>query len=150
MSLLLWARLWSPVAPVEAVCEAWRELDLSGDPEDRQAEFLAGFHHGTPLPVVPLLLHHTLGLSGDSTREEWMRVLAWLDLGFGHIRLPPDHLAIACEVLAVAAGRGERLICEELAGRYLRPWTEIATERLDAAGSSLTELPLRFAEELVW
>ncbi len=148
MSLLLWGRLWSPVVPVKEVCESWRALGLPGNPEALQAEFLSSFHYGTPLPTVSLLLHHTLNLSGDHTREEWMRVLAWLDLEFGEIRLPPDHLAIACEALAVALQRGERVVCEELGNRYLRPWAGEAVRRLEAAGSNLTELPRRFAETL--
>jgi len=148
MTLSQWARVWSPVVPAESVHAAWRELNLPGDAERVQPEFLSAFHFGAPAPQVPLLLHHTLNLPGDSTREDWMRVMAWLDLEFGDIRLPPDHLAVACEVLTVAQQRGEDVIVDELLRRYLRPWCTVAIERLTAAGSDLAAIPQRFAADL--
>lgn len=148
MTLVDWALLWSPVVPVETAHRAWRQLALPGEPETLHSEFLSAFHHATPLPAVPLVLHHTLNRPGDAVREEWMRVMAWLDLEFGETRLPPDHLAVACEVCAVAAAREERVIVRELVQRYLRPWCQVATERLDAAGSRLLPLPRRFECDL--
>ncbi len=148
MTLLEWARVWSPVVPAEAVHAAWRELDLPGDAVAMQPEFVSAFHFGAPTPRVPLLLHHTLNLPGDSTREDWMRVMAWLDLEFGDIRLPPDHLAVACEVLTVALRRGEDVIVDELLRRYLQPWCSVAIERLTTAGDALAAIPRRFAADL--
>ena len=148
MSLLLWARLWSPVVPAAESRNAWRELNLSADCDALQAEFIRTFHHGAPAPKVSLLLHHSLNLTGDGTREDWMRAMAWLDLQYGDIRLPPDHLAVACEVLAVAEAREEAVLSAELTGRYLLPWCEVASERLRADASPLLELPRSFARAL--
>ncbi|MGE0621235.1 MAG: hypothetical protein AB7I04_13470 [Pseudomonadales bacterium] len=148
MSWPLWARLWSPLADSSSFREAWQALGIEGDVDALQAGFIGTFHYGAPLPEVPLLLHHTLNLPGDSAREEWMRVMSWLNLKFGEVRLPPDHLAIACDVLAVVEQRGEALIREELVRRYLQPWCLIASKRLTATGSALLALPSRFAAEL--
>jgi len=148
MTMALWARVWSPVVPTPLAHDAWRALGLPGDPEGMQPEFMSAFHFGAPAPRVPLLLHHTLNLPGDSTREDWMRVMAWLDLGFGGVRLPPDHLAIACEVIAVALGRGERVIVEELLRRYLLPWSSMAIDRLTSANHPLAAVAERFATDL--
>jgi hypothetical protein len=148
MMLLNWARVWSPVVPTEWVHAAWRELALPGDPARLEPEFLGAFHYGAPAPLAPLILHHTLNLPGDSTREDWMRVIAWLDLQYGDIRLPPDHLAVACEAVAVARERDENVIVDELLRRYILPWCSIATEKLIAAQSAMAALPQRFAADL--
>jgi hypothetical protein len=143
-----WARVWSPVVPVAETNAAWRTLGLPGDPAALHADFLATFHYGVPVPAVPLVLHHTLNRPGDSAREDWMRVLAWLDLAFGDVRLPPDHLAIACEVLAVAQARNERVILHELLERYVRPWCDVARHRLERTGSPLLPVVERFSAML--
>ncbi|MEZ5553474.1 MAG: hypothetical protein R3E82_21515 [Pseudomonadales bacterium] len=148
MTLRLWARVWSPVIPTELTHDAWRKLALPGEPDVLEPAFNSAFHHGAPTPTVSLLLHHSLNLAGDGTREEWMRVMAWLGLQYGDVRLPPDHLAVACEVMSVAVERSEDLICSGLAERYLLPWCQVAVERLDTAGNGLVELPRRFAQAL--
>lgn len=148
MIWLDWARVWSPVVPVAETDAAWCALGLPGDPVALHAGFLATFHYGAPVPAVPLVLHHTLNRPGDSAREDWMRVLAWLDLEFSDIRLPPDHLAVACEVLAVAQARNESVIVRELLARYLRPWCEVARHRLAAAGSAFLPVVERFSAML--
>jgi len=148
MTLLQWARVWSPVVPVEETCTAWRALGLPGDAEALHAEFLATFHYGAPLPVVPLLLHHTLNMPGDGAREDWMRALSWLELQYGDKRLPPDHLAVACEIVAVAQARGENVLVDELRRRYLLPWCSAASERLAKAGSDLLAITECFAQDL--
>jgi hypothetical protein len=148
VTMMAWARVWSPVVPVALADAAWRDLELPGDPERVHSDFLSAFNYGAPAPLVPLILHHTLNLPGDSTREDWMRVIAWLDLKFGDIRLPPDHLAVACEVLAVAQQRDEEVIVAELLRRYIAPWCTIAAQKLTASGSALAAIPERFAADL--
>jgi hypothetical protein len=150
VSLLLWSRIWSPLVPVEETCAAWRQLGLPGDPEAQQSAFLGAFHYGAPQPVAPLLLHHTLNMPGDGVREDWMRTFTWLGLRFREKRLPPDHLAIACEIVAVAAARGEDVLVGELRRRYLLPWCAKAGERLSRAGDhAMRNITECFAADLV-
>ena len=58
--------------------------------------------------------------------------------------LPPDHLGIACEVLACAVAQGEEMLTRELFRRYLRSWCVAASRRLEGRSDLLAVLPRRF------
>lgn len=124
-----WGRLWSPLLSAGDRAEAWRELELPGDYGDQESNYLATFHVGMPLPTLPLLLHAALGREGGQAREEWMRVLQFLDLRWAGSTLPPDHLAVACEALATAVHQRDEMLVAELCARYLLPWCEQAALR---------------------
>jgi len=148
LPFVAWARVWSPLAPEAWRDEAWLALSLPGRFADVESEFLAAFVVGLPAPDVPLLLHATLGRDGGSVREDWMRVIGFLELRWNDRSLPPDHLAVACDVLACASQQGEHVLIHELRGRYLDPWCAAAGERLAGRHPAIASLPATFAEDL--
>lgn len=148
MKLVHWARLWSPTVPLDSVTQAWETLELPGLWEQQQSAFISTFQQGAPTPTVSLLLHHFLNIPGDRAREDWMRAISWLKLEWTEARLPPDHLAIGCEVLAVADQQGETVLVEELKNRYLLPWCDQAITLLSAKQNTFKQIPLRFKEDL--
>lgn len=145
-----WARVWSPLSPPVWRDEAWQALALPGRFDDCESEFLGTFVVGLPAPPVPLLLHAALGREGGAVREDWMRVITHLGLRFGARTLPPDHLGAACEAIAVAIEREDRVLIRELVRRYLEPWCKVASERLAASKRNdvAARLPDLFAAEL--
>lgn len=147
--LIAWSRVWSPVAPESWFKEAWRALDLPDDDALRDIEFCSQFHAGMPAPRAPLMLHAALNRPGDHVRMEWMRVMAHLGLKPGADMLQPDHLAVACEVLAQAVARGEDLIVDELLSRYMSPWCDEALARLSDQDQRLLRVVERFRETAV-
>lgn len=145
LPFLAWARVWSPLVSTPEREEAWRALGLPQPFERFDAQLWGVFHAGVPAPAVPLLLHSALGREGGHVREEWMRVIRLLDLEWGDETLPPDHLAVACEVFAAAVENGDETLTRELAERYLVPWCRAADSRLAADRSALAVLPSAFA-----
>jgi hypothetical protein len=78
---------------------------------------------GVPQPQMPPLFSAALNLDGARTREEWLRITQVLELEWSDAtRLPPDHVAPACEVLALALDWNERVLAHEILSRYMRPW----------------------------
>lgn len=130
LQLLAWGRLWSPLADDTSHESAWRELGLPGAFTTIRTSYWNTFHAGNPQPPVTLLLHALLGREGGAVREDLMRAASHLGLEGGDRRLPPDHLAPICEVLAVAIEREERILVDGLRERYLEPWTTAAAARL--------------------
>lgn len=147
--LIAWSRVWSPVAPEAWFKEAWRALDLPDDDELRDVAFCSQFHVGIPAPRAPLMLHAALNRPGDLVRMEWMRVMAHLGLKPGADMLQPDHLAVACEVLAQAVAREEDLIVRELWSRYMAPWCDVALMRLSDQDPRLHRIVEQFREGVV-
>jgi hypothetical protein len=148
LTFLAWSRIWSPLVPPAWRREAWEALELVGSPEELEAEYWRTFHFGVPSPRVPLLLHAALDRDGGHVREEWMRVFHFLGLRWEGPTLPPDHLGPACEALATAVESDDRILVWELRGRYLKPWCEVARDRLAGNGGGLTELCASFAADL--
>ena len=146
LRMTLWARVWSPLATTEERVQAWQLLGLDGDgPGD---EFWSLFHNGAPSPQVPLLFHAALGIPGDSAREDWMRSLNYLGLEWKEKLLPPDHLAVACDVLAYAAQQGETVLVRELIERYLIRWSACASARLEDSATACAKLPEYFLRDV--
>jgi|ThiBioDrversion2_2_1062182.scaffolds.fasta_scaffold35925_2 hypothetical protein len=135
--LFAWSRIWSPVVPPDWYREAWAALGLPDDEEFRDTGFCSTFHTGFPAPRVPLLLHAALNQPGDTVRMDWMRVMSHLGIAPGEHMLPPDHLAIDCEIFASAVARSEDVIVRELSERYLSPWCDTAIRRLSDADPRL-------------
>jgi hypothetical protein len=144
--LTQWARVWSPLASTEERLQAWEALELDdAGPGD---QFWSLFHNGAPSPQVPLLFHAALGIPGDSAREDWMRSLNYLGLEWKDSVLPPDHLAVACDVVAYAAVQGEGVLVRELADRYLLRWSAYAAGKLGQSSAECAELPVRFSQDV--
>lgn len=148
LPFVAWARVWSPLAPEAWRDEAWQALALPGRRAEAEAEFIGTYVAGVPAPPVPLVLHAALGRAGDAVREDWMRVIAHLALRWGERSLPPDHLGVACDVLARAIERGEDVLVRELVDRYLDPWCEVARARLASRADPPARLPGLFAADL--
>ena len=77
-----------------------------------------------------------------------MRVIGHLGLDWDGPRLPPDHLGAACEVLACAIGREEKVLVDELCERYLLPWCDAARSRLVDEDRVVGRLPEHFEADL--
>jgi TorA maturation chaperone TorD len=148
LCMLAWSRIWSPLVSDELREEAWAALDLPGAYAELHSEYWSLFHVGSPMPQVSTLLHAALGREGGSVREDWMRVAQHLGLRWNDARLAPDQLGVACEVFACAIEREEPVLIGELRRRYLIPWCEAATPKLDQAPAGLACLPVRFDSDL--
>lgn len=141
---IAWSRIWSPVVPCEAFVATWGALDLPDDAALRDTEFFSTFHAGFPAPKVPLFLHEALNLPGDHARIDFLRAMAHLGVKAGDKMLPPDHLAVACEIVACALSAGEQVIAAEIRDRYLLPWCAAAGARLMEDDDGLREIVRNF------
>lgn len=148
LPFVAWSRIWSPLAPEAWREEAWQALSLPGRFADCESAFLSAFVIGLPTADVPLLLHAALGRDGGTVREDWMRVLQHLELRWNQQTLPPDHLAVGCDVLVCAIAREEGVLIRELCKRYLQPWCAVATDRLAGNDGAIAGLPEVFAADL--
>jgi hypothetical protein len=148
LPFIAWSRVWSPLAPKAWREEAWQALSLPGRFADCESNFLSAFVVGLPAPDVPLLLHAALGRDGGTVREDWMRVVQHLELRWNEQALPPDHLGVACDVLACAIMSEESVLIHELRKRYLEPWCVEASERLAGKDDVIVHLPEAFAADL--
>ena len=148
LPFVAWSRVWSPLSPEAWREEAWRALALPGRFADSESAFLSAFMVGLPAPDVPLLLHAALGREGGAVREDWMRVIAHLELSWNERVLPPDHLAAACDVLACAIERDEDILIRELCKRYLEPWCKLACDRLAGKDERVACLPEALRRDL--
>jgi hypothetical protein len=149
LPFVAWSRVWSPLAPASWREEAWQALSLPGRFADCESAFLSAFMVGLPAPDVPLLLHAALGRDGGAVREDWMRVIHHLELRWNEQSLPPDHLGVACDVLACAIEHEEGLLVRELRKRYLEPWCAVASERLAGSDDTIKRLPELFRADLL-
>jgi hypothetical protein len=141
---IAWSRVWSPVVPPPLFVAAWRALDLPEDHAMRDTLFFSTFHAGFPSPQVPLLLHVALNRPGDSARMDFLRAMSHLGIKAGNHMLPPDHLAVACEVAASALAADEPVIVDQIRERYLRPWCDVTVSRLAAEDPGLLGIVLDF------
>lgn len=143
---LHWSILFSPLRDDEMAHESWQALELPGTFADSTHAFTQHFFMDLPAPKASLLLSVLLQREGGSCREEWMRIAQHLDMRREGPSLPPDHLALACEVLAHAINRQESLLVDGIADRYLLPWTAAA---LDACEDDTLRILLeRFAQDV--
>lgn len=148
LEFLAWSRVWSPLLDDAVRAEAWTQLALPADFAATRGLFLRSFHVALPQPPAPLLLHAALAQDGGSVREEFVRVMAYLELDYDEAgRLPPDHLACACELYALALHLDEPVLAQGLRARYLQPWVQAVLPAL-AATPVLADLVVRFAADL--
>lgn len=125
LDLMLWSRFFSPLVDDADRGALFAALGL-GDFAPLAADYWGMFHAGAPQPPLPLLVHVVLQLDGGDLREDLVRVMEFLELDWAGATLPPDHLAIMLELLAVAQQEDEPVICEGLRVRWLLPWAEAA------------------------
>lgn len=148
LPFIFWARIWSQLVPDEERAEAWELLDLPSSFETEESVYWTSFHVGLPAAPVSMLLHAALDMDGANVREDMMRMAHYLGLQMGGHRLPPDHLAAACEVFAQVLDRGEPVLAQEVSGRYFLPWCKAADEILKDAAPSLRPIVQRFADDV--
>ena len=146
--VIAWSRVWSPLVDEAQRAQAWEALELPDDYERHKADYWSTFHVGSPAPQVSLLLHCALNQEGTGVREDWLRVINYLELSWDDVHLPPDQLGAACEIYACAIEREEPMLIEELRSRYLLPWCEVACQSLVQSGSPLSPLVENFREDL--
>ncbi|MCC6846883.1 MAG: hypothetical protein IT294_00170 [Deltaproteobacteria bacterium] len=139
--LTAWARVWNPLLACDAKRASWEALGLPESAEALEPECWRVFHAAHPAPPAPLLAHALLGMDGAQAREDWLRAIHHLRLTWSDRVLPPDHLAIACEVLAVALENDDAVLVRGLCTRYLDPWCAAAAERLAGEDSPVAMLP---------
>lgn len=141
---IAWSRVWSPVVPRGALITAWQALGLPDDDTLRDTCFCSTFHAGFPSPRVSLLLHDALDRPGDHVRIDLLRAMTHLGVQAGPKMLPPDHLAVACEITACALSADEPVIVAELRDRYLLPWCATAEARLTEDDAGLLDIVREF------
>lgn len=128
LNLLHWAMFWSPLRDDELGEECWQALALPGHYRDCAVLFNQRFVLDYPVPAVSLLLSSALQREAGSCREEWMRIAEYLGLQRQGPSLPPDHLALVCEMLAHGVHRQEAVLCNGIVDRYLQPWLVLARQ----------------------
>lgn len=148
MVFVAWARVWSPLVDDTLRREAWEQLDLPVPFDTVQGDFLRAFHVAMPQPPATLLLHASLNTDGGAVREDFVRIMDYLDVEYEDAgRLPPDHLACACEIFALVIDADEPALVQGLRERYLGPWSVNARQAL-AGHAGLTAIVEQFAEDL--
>jgi hypothetical protein len=141
---IAWSRVWSPVVPAPSFAAAWQALDLPQDGVVRDTLFVSAFHAGFPSPQVPLLLHVALNRPGDSVRMDFLRAMSHLGVKAGDHMLPPDHLAVACEIVARAITADEPVIADHIREHYLLRWCDASINRLAEGNRDLLEVVRKF------
>lgn len=143
-----WARVWSPLVEDALRREAWLQLELPGDFDEANRDFMRAFHVAVPQPPVPLLMHAALNLDGGNVREDFVRIMEFLDVEYqDQGRLPPDHLACICELFALSIDANEPVLVQGIRERYLVPWVAMARRVLDGH-PLLEELVTQFGEDV--
>lgn len=146
--LAAWARVWNPLLARDAKRECWDALGLPSPIDEVEPACWPAFHAALPAPTVPLLLHCLVGMDGSQAREDWLRAIHHLELAWRDRVLPPDHLAIACEVLAAAVENDDAVLVRELLARYLDPWCAAAAARVADETSPAVALVAAFRTDL--
>lgn len=140
LRMLAWARLWSPLSDETTLRSAWEALELPGSYDASCIEYWNTFHAGVPQPPVPLQLHALPGADGGALREALLRVAEHLEVETSGRRLPPDHLALACELLALAIEREEPVLVAGLMQRCIAPWAEVAQRAVPRGNAAMPAL----------
>lgn len=130
--LVNWSLLWSPLNDSDAMLAAWENLALPLPLETplRHA-FVKTFQMDLPQPAIPLMFSAALQRDVSACHEEWMRIAGHLALSRLGPTLAPDHLALACELLAHAMGQHDSVLVSGMIGRYFQPWLTMASSRCD-------------------
>ena len=100
-----------------------------------------------PLPPLIGLAHGSRDPRAAVMIGDLMRAAEHLGLQGGERRLPPDHLAPVCEVLAVAIEREEPVLIDGLRERYLEPWITAASGLL-ADNPAMLAMVRHFAADI--
>lgn len=145
IDLLLWSRFFSPMLDDRARAEVFSSLGL-GAFDALASDYWGTFHLGVPQSAVAVILHAELQIDGGDVREALVRVMEHLQLDWAAAPLPPDHLAVVLELLAVSVEQDEPVLQHGLITRWLQPWATQAGERL--AGSAWQPVLARLADDL--
>lgn len=151
LDLLLWSRFFSPLIDDAQRADIYTALEL-GDFASVANDYWGCFHVGNPQPPLPLLLHAALYLQGDDIREDLVRVMEHLQLDWATSPLPPDHLAVVLELLAIAQQQEEPVLQQELCRRWLLPWLQTSLEQIagdQSTGSVWVPVLQRLRQDLL-
>lgn len=141
--LFNWSLLWSPLQSDDSLVGAWESLALCGHWSESSERFIRTFLMDLPQPKIPLLFSALLQRESGACREEWMRIAHYLDMRRVGASLPPDHLALACEIMAHAWVRREDVLMAGMLSRYLLPWLECALDRCEEPLRSEVLIPFQ-------
>ncbi len=129
-NFLVWSRLWSPFLDREQFQDAAATQDLSEWIQSNYEAVFNLFHIGFPAPAIPPLMHAALNLDGGRVREDIVRIMSFMDLQWSEHRLPPDHLAVLCDILAALLHEQQLPLAKALLDRYMIPWVTYASQQL--------------------
>lgn len=146
LRLLHWALLWSPLRDDSLGNDTWQALGLPGNYLAIAPRFNQMFFIDLPAPRIGLLFSAALGREAGACREEWMRIAEHLGMERIGPSLPPDHLALACEILAHSIQQQEKVLCKGIMQRYLQPW--LAQAKAACEQDELQQMLQRFEEDL--
>lgn len=137
-TFLLWAKLWSPFMDREQFQRSAQQQDLSEPVQHSYDAIFNLFHVGFPAPTVSALMHASLNQDGGRVREDIVRILSFMDLQWSEQRLPPDHIAVLCDILAALVYERQLPLANLLLERYILPWLTISNDQLGSiAGTEL-------------
>ncbi|WP_374592182.1 molecular chaperone TorD family protein [Aquabacterium sp.] len=145
IDLLLWSRFFSPMLDDRERAEVFSALGL-GSFETLAGDYWGTFHLGAPQSPVTVILHAELQLDGGDVREDLVRVMEHLQLDWAAAPLPPDHLAVVLELLAVSFEQEEPVLQHGLITRWLLPWATQVGQRLE--GTAWQPVLARLADDL--
>lgn len=145
LDLLLWSRFFSPMLDDCARAEVFSALGL-GDYGALAHDYWGTFHLGSPQSILSVIMHAELQLDGGDMREALVRVMEHLQLDWAAAPLPPDHLAVVLELLAVALQQEEPVLQHGLITRWLLPWANQAGGRVE--GTAWQPVLARLAGDL--
>lgn len=123
---LHWAILFSPLRDDDLAADAWDALQLPGDFHAIATDFNRCFVIDYPAPKASPIFSAQLQREAGACREEWIRITEHLGMERTGPSLPPDHLALALEILAHAMTRNEKVLVQGILQRYLLPWLDSA------------------------
>lgn len=142
--LMNWALLWSPLQDDDTFVVAWHQLALEVPVDDSlRHAFVKTFVIDLPRPQMPLTFSNALQRESGACHEDWMRVSQQLGLERAGPVLPPDHMALACELLVHAWARDDKVLLQGMLERYFEPWLTLAQERVDASLFNALVVPFK-------
>jgi len=130
-TMLLWARLWSPLLDRNEFEAFAAQQELPQAVQRGYESVFNLFHAGFPAPAVSCLMHVSLNQDGGRVREDIVRVLSFMELQWSEHRLPPDHIAVLCDILAALLYEQQYPLANLVLERYILPWLDCAQLQLE-------------------
>lgn len=146
--LINWALLFSPLQDDATLAMAWSQLALAPVLDDAlRHTAVKTFFIDLPQPQMPLTFSNALQRESSACHEDWMRISQQLGLERAGPVLPPDHMALACELLVHAWAHNDKALVQGMYERYFSPWLTLAQSRVDGPLASAIIVP--FSRDVV-